>query len=226
MRTPSRSVSTARPAPYSRREDSSRARPRGVPRLALRGSSCTSSIERTLVSVGAALAAVGGEAARARVRRWCEVRGGLTCGICPPLLAAGRVVAGSCRAFSMTGRGIEKMHMFEQEGMVASVETTRVATERGSVRRADGRAAGRGDQDRERNDSRRHERHGALHARVSSRRWPGPPATQASARRDAERARSGLRHLEGEAVSAWGGGNRTRCRIHERCPAERASGWA
>ena len=87
---------------------------------------------------------------------------------------------------------------------MASVETTRVATERGSVRRADGRAAGRGDQARERDHSRRHEQHGASHARVQSRRWPDPPATQASARRDAERARSGRRHLEGDAVSAWG----------------------
>ena len=87
---------------------------------------------------------------------------------------------------------------------MASVETTRVATERGSVRRADGRGAGRGDQARERDHSRRHERHGASHARVQSRRWPDPPATQASARRDAERARSGRRHLEGDAVSAWG----------------------
>ena len=87
---------------------------------------------------------------------------------------------------------------------MASVETTRVATERGSVRRADGRAAGRGDQARGRDNSRRHEQHGASHARVQSRRWPGPPATQAPARRDAERARSGRRHLEGDAVSAWG----------------------
>ena len=87
---------------------------------------------------------------------------------------------------------------------MASVETTRVATERGSVRRADGRGAGRGDQARERDHSRRHERHGASHARVQSRRWPDPPATQASARRDAERARSGRRHLESDAVSAWG----------------------
>ena len=70
---------------------------------------------------------------------------------------------------------------------MASVETTRVATERGSVRRADGRADGRGDQARERDHSRRHERHVASHARVQSRRWPDPPATQASARRDAER---------------------------------------
>ena len=87
---------------------------------------------------------------------------------------------------------------------MASVETTRVATERGSVRRADGRGAGRGDQACERDHSRRHKRHVVSHARVQSRRWPDPPATQASARRDAERARSGRRHLEGDAVSAWG----------------------
>ena len=75
IRTPSRSVSTARPAPYSRREDSSRARPRGVPRLALRGSICRSSFERTRGSVGAALAAVVGEAARGDQVAYLKMRG-------------------------------------------------------------------------------------------------------------------------------------------------------
>ena len=182
--TPTRSVSTARPAPYSRREDSSRARPRGVPRLALRGSICRSSFERIRVSVGAALAAVVGEAVRARVRRGCEVRGGRICGISVSSSRCGRSSGRwtvSTRKLSGRGTSKENAHVSEQEGMVASVETTRVATERGSVRRADGRTAGRGDQDRERDDSRRHERHGASHARGQSRRWPGPPATQASA---------------------------------------------
>ena len=113
MRTPSRSVSTARPAPYSRREASSRARPRGVPRLALRGSSCRSSFERTRVSVGAALAAGVGEAARARVRRGGEVRGGRICGISVSSSRGGR--SSGRRTVStrkLSGRGTSKENAY------------------------------------------------------------------------------------------------------------------